>query len=105
MSCYNPRGGAEVEQFGNDKSGLSLATRRKRSFTGQQSYILLTDLARNLLADFHHRALSGSRFDSYGPKRIIRDILATPGRLVFDGEQLKRRNVSIVLDSEIKQLL
>lgn len=90
MSSYNVRGGAEVEQFRNDKSGLNLATRRKRSFTGQQSYILLTDLAHNLLADFHHRALSGSRFDGYGLKRIVRDILATPGRLVFQDGQLKR---------------
>ena len=90
MSVYNARGAAEVEQFRNDKSGLSLAARRKRSFTGQQAYILLTDLAHNLLADFHHRVLSGSRFDDYGLKRIVRDVLATPGRLVFEDGQLKR---------------
>jgi len=34
--------------------------------------ILLTDLAHNLLADFHHRALVGTRFESYGLKRIVR---------------------------------
>ena len=90
MSVYNARGAAEVEQFRNDKSGLSLAARRKRSFTGQQAYILLADLAHNLLADFHHRVLSGSRFDDYGLKRIVRDVLATPGRLVFEDGQLKR---------------
>ncbi len=90
LSYYNARGAAEIEQFRNDKSGLNLATRRKRSFTGQQAYILLTDLAHNLLADFHHQALQGTRFDGFGLQRIVRDILATPGRLVFEGRQLKR---------------
>lgn len=90
LSFYNARGAAEIEQFRNDKSGLSLATRRKRSFTGQQAYILLSDLAHNLLADFHRQALRGTRFDGYGLKRIVRDILATPGRLVFQGDRLSR---------------
>lgn len=84
LALYDDRGGAEIEQFRNDKSGLSLQARRKRSFTGQQGYILLTDLAHNLLADFAHRALSGSPFVGYGPKRIVRDLLHLPGRLVFD---------------------
>ena len=85
MAHYDARGGAEVEQFRNDKSGLSLEARRKHSFLGQKGYILLTDLAHNLLADFSHRALVGSPFEGYGPKRIVRDLLATPGQLIFDG--------------------
>lgn len=88
MNCYDARGGAEIEQFRNDKSGLSLSARRKHSFLGQTGYILLTDLAHNLLADLHHRALVGSRFEAYGPKRIVRDLLAIPGRLVFDQDRL-----------------
>jgi len=84
LQLYDARGGAEVEQFRNDKSGLSMEARRKHSFLGQKGYILLTDLAHNLLADFHHRALLGSRFEQYGLKRIVRDLLAVPGRLVFD---------------------
>jgi hypothetical protein len=52
LRLYDAQGGAEVEQFRNDKSGLNLEARRKRNFTGQQGYILLTDLAHNLLADF-----------------------------------------------------
>lgn len=87
---YDRRGGAEVEQFRNDKSGLGLQARRKRSFLGQQGYILLTDLAHNLLADFYHSALLGGPFAGYGPKRIVRDLLAMPGRLVFDGNRLAR---------------
>jgi hypothetical protein len=87
---YNARGGAEVEQFRNDKSGLGLEARRKRSFLGQKSYILLTDLAHNLLSDFCARGLAGSTFAGYGPKRIVRDLLKTPGKLVFEAGVLKR---------------
>jgi hypothetical protein len=90
LNGYDARGGAEIEQFRNDKSGLSLSARRKHSFLGQTGYILLTDLTHNLLADFYDRALRGSRFDAYGPKRIVRDLLAVPGRLVFDADQLVR---------------
>lgn len=90
LACYNRRGGAEVEQFRNDKDGLHMAARRKHNFLGQKGFILLTDLAHNLLADFHHRALTGTRFESYGLKRIVRDLLTMPGRLVFDAGQLKR---------------
>lgn len=63
IACYNSRGGAQVEQFRNAKSGLSLAARRKQGFLAQKSFILLIDLAHNLLADFHHRALVGTRFE------------------------------------------
>ena len=90
LNGYHARGAAEIEQFRNDKSGLSLSARRKHSFLGQQGYILLTDLAHNLLADFAHRALHGSKFESYGPKRIVRDLLAMPGRLIFDHDKLVR---------------
>lgn len=90
LAGYDRRGGAEVEQFRNDKSGLSMEARRKRSLVGQTGYILLTDLAHNLLADFARRALAGSPFEAYGLKRIVRDLLAMPGRLVFDHDQLVR---------------
>jgi hypothetical protein len=90
MACYDRRGGAEVEQFRNDKSGLGLEARRKRSFLGQKGYILLTDLAHNLLADFYHRALCDSPFEGFGPKRIVRDLLAMPGKIVFDGGRVVR---------------
>jgi hypothetical protein len=90
QGCYNDRGAAEVEQFRNDKSGLGLEARRKRSFLGQKAYILLTDLAHNLLSDFQARGLVGSKFEGYGPKRIVRDLLNIPGRLVFEAGELKR---------------
>lgn len=90
IRAYNQRGGAEVEQFREDKQGLSLASRRKSSFRGQQGYILLTDLAHNFLSHFYHYALAGSDFRSFGFKRIVRDLLHIPGSLVFDNGQLKR---------------
>jgi hypothetical protein len=90
MALYNGRGGAEIEQFRNDKNGLSMAARRKRGFLAQKGFVLLTDLAHNLLADFHRRALVGSRFEGYGPKRIVRDLLTVQGRLTFETGELKR---------------
>lgn len=90
MAGYDNRGGAEVEQFRSDKSGLSLEVRRKHSFPAQMGFLLLTDLAHNLLADFYHQALIGSRFEAYGVKRIVRDLLTVPGRLIFDGQKLVR---------------
>jgi len=90
MNRYNQRGGAEIEQFRTDKDGLHLSARRKQRFVAQKALILLTDLAHNLLADFHSRALVDSRFATWGLKRIVRDLLAVPGRLHFRAGQLKR---------------
>jgi hypothetical protein len=90
MAHYNRRGGAEVEQFREDKSGLHLSARRKQRFNAQKALILLTDLTHNLLADFRYRGLAHSQFADWGAKRIVRDLLAVPGRLYFDAGQLKR---------------
>ena len=90
MAYYDQRGDAEVEQFRNNKSGLNLTARRKRLFLAQKGYVLLTDLAHNLLADFHHRALVGSRFEGYSPKRIIRDLLRMPGKLTFENGKIAK---------------
>jgi hypothetical protein len=90
MNRYDLRGGAEIEQFRADKNGLHLSARRKQSFQSQKAIILLTDLTHNLLADFRRHALCNSRFSHWGLKRIVRDLLAIPGRLYFDDAQLKR---------------
>ena len=90
MDKYNQRGGAEVQQFRADKSGLHLSARRTRSFEAQKALILLVDLTHNLLSDFRYRALLNSRFASWDLKRIVRDLLAIPGRLYFEDGQLKR---------------
>lgn len=88
--AYNKRGGAEVEQFRQDKSGLAIGIRRKRLFDAQEGYILMTDIAHNLLADFKHYGLEGSRFESYGLKRIIRDLLHMSGQITFEDGQLTK---------------
>jgi hypothetical protein len=95
LTGYDDRGGAEIEQFRNDKSGLGLEARRKHSFLGQKGYILLTDLAHNLLADFYHRALIGSPFEGYGPKRIVRDLLAVPGRIILHEDRVQVQLLSL----------
>jgi len=90
MDRYNQRGAAEIEQFRADKDGLHLSSRRKRSFQAQKAIVSLTDLTHNLLADFRYRALTNSHFAHWGLKRIVRDLLAVPGRLYLSGSQLKR---------------
>lgn len=88
MELYDARGAAEVEQFRSDKSGLSLDARRKHSFMGQTGYVLLNDLAHNLLSDLYFRVLAGTSFDGFGLKRIVRDLLACPGLLTFHNDRL-----------------
>lgn len=90
MDLYNQRGAAEVEQFRHDKQGLHLSYRRKRDFGAQKALVLLTDLAHNLLADFHHTALIGTAFEGYAAKRIVRDLLAIEGNLIWEAGLLKR---------------
>ena len=96
MDYYDQRGAAEIEQFRNDKSGLNMTARRKQKFLAQKGYILLTDLAHNLLADFHHQALVGSRIENFGLLRITRDLLRMPGNLIFkDGKLVKIELLSL----------
>lgn len=90
MQRYNDRGGAEIEQFRADKSGLHLSARRMQRLNAQKALVELTDLAHNLLADFRQVALNDSRFADWGLKRIVRDLLAVPGRLYLVDGQLKR---------------
>lgn len=90
MDKYNQRGAAEIEQFRTDKSGLHLSARRKQRLEAQTALVLLTDLCHNLLADFRHRGLIDSPFAHWGAKRILRDLLAIPGRLHLADGQLKR---------------
>ena len=104
LALYDQRGAMEVESFRNDKQGLHLSSRRKRGFLAQKALVLLTDMAHNLLADFYHTALVGSSFEGYGPKRIVRDLLAMEGRLHLDSGQLTK--VDLAADHQLaKELL
>ena len=64
LALYDQRGAMEVEPFRNDKQGLHLSSRRKRGFQG------------------------------YGPKRIVRDLLAMEGRIHFDTGKLEKVELS-----------
>jgi hypothetical protein len=90
MRLYDQRGGAEVEQFRNDKQGLHSSSRRKRLLVAQHALVLVVDLAHNLLPDFQYNALSGSPFEGFAAKRIVRDLLAIEGNLIWSDGRLKR---------------
>jgi hypothetical protein len=84
---YDDRGGAEVE-IGSDKTGLKITHRCSQCMLAQEALILLADLGHNLLAWFHRDLLIQTRFATYGPKRIIQQLLCIPGELVFEGDVL-----------------
>jgi len=104
VTAYNQRGGAEVEQFREDKQGLGLAARRKSSLNGQKGFILMTDLAHNLLAHFRRTALQDTQFASFGVKRTVRDLLHIPGTLHFEGEKLVKVDL-LTLNQNSQQLV
>ena len=71
MTAYNQRGGAEVEQFRQDKQGLALAARRKASLNGRS--VRPVDRLGSQSADSLQPPCSGeSRFRAFGLKRIVR---------------------------------
>lgn len=86
---YDGRGADEVE-IRSDKSGLQLTHRRKQSLCAQEAWIVLTDIAHNLLAWLRPWMLAGSPFEEFGPQRIVRDLMCIPGRLTFKGEKLQK---------------
>jgi len=88
MALWDSYGGAEVEQFRNDRSGLGQEFRQKHSILDKKSFVLLTDIAHNLLADFYRWDIIGSRFEGYGQKCIMSDLITIPGRLIFENGQL-----------------
>lgn len=88
-ALYDGRGAAEVE-IRADKSGLGLPLRRKQSLDAMEAWVVLTDVAHNLLAWLHPWMLADSPFASFGPKRIVHDLLTIPGRVVLDNDQLTK---------------
>lgn len=84
---YDLRGAAEID-IRNDKQGLLLTHRRKRLWHAQETLILLNDLAHNFLSMFRSTALTHTPLASFGPYRLIQEVLNIPGELIFDHEQL-----------------
>jgi hypothetical protein len=91
VEYYDQRGGAmEVESIKQDKFGLQLTHRRKRSWHAQEGWIILTDLAHNLLTWLHDWMFTGSAFQTYGNLRLAHDLLSIPGQLEFKGDKLQK---------------
>jgi hypothetical protein len=86
---YDQRAITEIE-IRSDKSGLALHQRRKQSLTAQEAWIVLTDIAHNLLAWLRPWMLAGSSFEDLGPKRLVRDLLTIPGSIHIRNGKLQR---------------
>lgn len=82
--CYNARGGMETE-IREDKVGLQLVKRRKHAWNAQAAWVVLNDLAHNLIKWTSPWMWQGSTFENFGTLRIVQDLLPIPGRLEFGG--------------------
>jgi len=87
IAYYDDRGACETE-IQADKEGLKMVKRRKMQLMAQEALILLTDLAHNLLAWSSDWMFIEPPLTDFGPTRLIEDILAIPGHLIFEGQQL-----------------
>jgi Transposase DDE domain group 1 len=88
VKLYDARGGAIESDIQQDKLGLQLLRRRKRSWHAQEAWVILSDLAHNLLIWSQDWMWADSRFESYGMLRLVQDVLSIPGSLEFKGDQL-----------------
>jgi hypothetical protein len=84
---YSLRAGAEVD-IRNDKQGLLLTHRRKRSWQAQMMLILLNDLAHNLITTFRCQALQNTPLAAFGAYRMIQEVFNIPGRAVIQQGRL-----------------
>lgn len=87
IARYDDRGACETE-IQADKGGLRLCKRRKKSLPAQESLVLLTDVAHNSLAWISHWMFPDGPLAAFGTTRLIEDVLAIPGHLIFDGGRL-----------------
>jgi hypothetical protein len=87
MTYYDQRGACEKE-IQADKVALRLEKRRKKHLQAQEALILVTDIAHNLLAWAGRWMFPSDNLSSYGPLRLVEDVLCLSGHLIFDGERL-----------------
>lgn len=87
---YDQRGGAMEVEIQQDKLGLQLTHRRKRRWAAQEVWIILNDLAHNLLKWTRPWMFLDSSFEAFGPLRLVQDVLSIPGRLDFKGDKLQK---------------
>lgn len=87
IEYYDDRGACETE-IQADKGGLKLCKRRKRRAAAQEALVLLTDVAHNTLAWVSNWMFPDGPFACFGTTRLIEDVLAIPGHLIFSEERL-----------------
>lgn len=87
ITYYDARSACETE-IQADKGGLKLCKRRKKQPAAQEVLILLTDIAHNLLAWSSPWMFPDGPLAQFGTTRLIEDVLAIPGHLIFDQDQL-----------------
>jgi hypothetical protein len=87
IAHYDERGACETE-IQADKGGLKLCKRRKKRLPAQEALVLLTDVAHNSLAWISHWMFPDGPLAGFGTTRLIEDILAIPGHLIFDDDGL-----------------
>jgi len=84
---YDLRAGAEID-IRDDKQGLLLTHRRKRLWYAQEVLVLLNDLAHNFLSMFHHKLLQHTPLGTFGPYRLIQNVLNIPGQVFVEDDRL-----------------
>lgn len=87
INHYDDRGACETE-IQADKAGLKLERRRKKHLAAQETLILLTDLAHNLLAWTAQWMALPAPLTAFGTLRLVEDVLCLPGRLIFHHDRL-----------------
>lgn len=83
IAYYDDRASCET-QIQADKAGLKMCKRRKARLAAQESLILLTDIAHNLLSWASTWMFPEGIFKTFGATRWVEDVLAMPGGLIFD---------------------
>ncbi len=77
---YDQRGGGVETEFKEDKDGLGLTSRNKKSFSGQEMLMLLGTLAHNVLIWAREwLKVVVPKLQRYGLKRLVRDLLTISG--------------------------
>lgn len=84
---YDERAGIENE-IKADKAGLLLSRRRKQHWNAQETLVLVTDLAHNILAWTRRFWAAEPAIGNVGIYFIVNEILPIPGKLNFNGDQL-----------------
>ena len=80
--AYDQRGGGAETENRQDKQGLGLTKRNKKSFAAQEMLVMLAELAHNVLIWVRQDLLQEEPCcQQFGIQRLVRDLLQIPGQL------------------------